>query len=820
MRPLFFIFVASLLLLSAAAIPQEPLAGSHANEIAVLESERLALRETINELEHNKADLETQYQSLSGSRLLHRVLQEQRAMLPDVRTTDYQDRLAELRLQLFYTQRQLRDAEHLQTAQAAALLQEKEMLERHIDLIVDVQAKQLHLSNIRNEFSNQLEEYLFWTPSNPAMNWNWWLSVPDMLQAQFATMQSAARSMIEHTQARITLYVFFLIIALIAVTYKRPFLKRKIDAYQAHVKDPELAASPWVVPGALAKIALYVLPGTLVLLIIGQFIQAPPDAVHLNPGAAFTALAFAWFVLSFLHKLTKPTGFAHLYFDWPQETCASVRKFIRLFGAVLLPLTFILAFATQQTSLYAQDVIGSLALLFSSIYLLVLVLWIFRRLPPLYDSPYIHRSIAAVLLLLPVSLIYMVSTGYYFTALKLSGYYLATFYVLSAWIISEASIYRAISFSTQRLQKQQEEIQAQALAEIDDDTERAKEIPEPDVDPLRAHQQAIRLARFLLLIIFAFVLYAVWSDAMVALHYLDTQFIFQDGEELSVMPISFGAIFSTLFIILVSVILVRNLPGLLEMLVLSRLNLEMGTSYAVTSLLNYVLVGIAVVSVFATLGVQWSQLQWLAAGLTVGLGFGLQAIFANFISGLILFFERPVRVGDIVTLDNLSGRVSKIRIRATVITDFDRRDIVVPNQNFITSKFVNWSLSNTVTRITIKVGVAYGSDLEKTRTILLDIAEKEPRILDDPPPQILFLSFGESTLDHEIRVHVGALKDRNPTIDAVNREIDRRFKEAGIEIAFNQIDVHFRNELGIEKLVEQRGPEPKQEPQQDAPADK
>ncbi|TRW49889.1 mechanosensitive ion channel [Aliidiomarina halalkaliphila] len=816
MRHIFLITVASLLFFIAnPGAAQASATGDHAYEMAELEKQREQLSQQISELEQNKADLDSQYQSLSGSRLLHRVLQEQRSMLPDAFTVDYHDRLAELRLQLFYTQRQLREAEQLAPSQAAALRQQRDTLEEHIALIVEVHTKEQQFGNLRREFGNQLDEYLFWTPSNPSMNWAWWQSVPERIQQQFGTMQSAVQLMVQNTHVRLTSYVFFLLLALAAVIYKRPYLKEKIDSYSANIKDPDFAASPWVVPGALIKIALYVMPGTLVLLIIGQFIQSPPEAEHLNPGAAFTALAFAWFVLSFLHKLTKPTGFAHLYFDWPQTTCASVRKFIRLLGAVLLPLTFILAFATQQTSLFGQDVVGSLALLFASIYLLALVIWIFQRIPPLYDSRYIHRSIAFVVALLPITLIYMVTTGFYYTALKLSGYYLATFYVLAAWIISEASIYRAINFSTQRLQKQQEEQQKEllALAEIEDDSEQAKEIPEPEVDPLRAHQQAIRLARFLLLIVFAFVLFAVWSDAMVALEYLDTQFIWQDGDEVGVLPISFGGLFSTIFIIVVSVILVRNLPGLLEMLVLSRLNLEMGTSYAVTSLLNYVLVGIAIVAIFSALGLQWAQLQWLAAGLTVGLGFGLQAIFANFISGLILFFERPVRVGDIVTLDNLSGRVSKIRIRATVITDFDRRDIVVPNQNFITSKFVNWSLSNTVTRITVKVGIAYGSDLEKAREILLDIAEKEPRILPDPPPQVLFLSFGESTLDHEIRVHVGALKDRNPTIDAVNREIDRRFKEAGIEIAFNQIDVHFRNELGFEKLVEQRGP--KETPSED-----
>lgn len=765
------------------------------------------LEQQLAELRQNKADLDQQYENLAGSRLLHRVLLEQRASLPRFTITDLNDVLAEHRLALFYLQRQLRQAEeaNLPTEQ---LRLEKERLEATIETLVTLMDTQRQLSVATQNFAAQLEEYLFWTPSEPPINRDWWLALPQRTEQQLARIQSATSAMLRNVSLQWNGYVLFLLIALGLLAWKRPYFKQSLKTYESEVRNTETQASPWLVPIALTKMALYVLPGTIALLALGQFFHAPSDAEHLNPGAAFTALAFAWFMLSFLHKLTNPNGFAHHYFNWPKETCARLRKFLWLLGCMLLPLTFVLAFAIQQTTLYAEDVLGSLSLLLASLYLLGIIIWLFVKLPPLYASLYVHRAIAGAFLILPISLMLMVFNGYYYTALKLSGYYLATFYVLSAWVILEASIHRSIQLSTERLRVQQAEERARALAELEaaGDTEQSKEIPEPEVDPEQAYQQAIRLGRFVLLVVFTFVLFTVWSDATVALQYLDTQFIWQPSDDVGVFPVSLGALLTAAFITIVSVILVRNLPGLLEMLVLSRLNLEMGTSYAVTSLLNYVLVGIAVVAIFGTLGMQWSQLQWLAAGLTVGLGFGLQAIFANFVSGLILFFERPVRVGDIVTLDNLSGRVSKIRIRATVITDFDRRDIVVPNQNFITSKFVNWSLSNTVTRITIKVGVAYGSNLEKTREILLDIADKESRIQKDPPPQALFLSFGESTLDHELRVHVGALKDRNPTIDAVNREIDRRFREAGIEIAFNQIDVHFRNELGIEKLIERREP--------------
>src|SRR5699024_8553974 len=133
----------------------------------------------------------------------------------------------------------------------------------------------------------------------------------------------------------------------------------------------------------------------------------------------------------------------------------------------------------------------------------------------------------------------------------------------------------------------------------------------------------------------------------------------------------------------------RNLPGLPEAMVLSRLELKQGSAYAIGTLLSYTIVSTGLVVSLATLGVAWSQLQWLVAALGVGLGFGLQEIFANFVSGLIILFERPVRIGDTITIRDLTGSVTKINTRATTISDWDRKEIIVPNKAFITEQFIN-----------------------------------------------------------------------------------------------------------------------------------
>lgn len=259
-------------------------------------------------------------------------------------------------------------------------------------------------------------------------------------------------------------------------------------------------------------------------------------------------------------------------------------------------------------------------------------------------------------------------------------------------------------------------------------------------------------------------------------------------------------------IIIVSWVMTRNLPGLLEVLVLSRLKLRQGSTYAITTILTYIIVGIGAIASLGMIGVTWNKLQWLAAALTVGLGFGLQEIFANFVSGIILLFERPIRIGDTVTIGTYSGTVSKIRIRATTIVDFDRKEVIIPNKAFVTERLINWSLSDTVTRITIAIGVAYGSDLDKVKRVLLSAATSNNKVMTEPAPNVYFTSFGASTLDHELRFYVRQIGDRGVTSDEVNRAIDKLCRENDIDIAFNQLEVHLHNNKGDEVQEVKRRP--------------
>jgi potassium efflux system protein len=211
------------------------------------------------------------------------------------------------------------------------------------------------------------------------------------------------------------------------------------------------------------------------------------------------------------------------------------------------------------------------------------------------------------------------------------------------------------------------------------------------------------------------------------------------------------------------------------------------------TIFRYLVLAIGLVVAFSHIGVDWSKLQWIVAALGVGLGFGLQEIVANFVSGIIILFERPVRVGDLISIDDTVGTVTRIEIRAITITDPDNFEVLVPNKAFITGTVKNWSLTSPVTRLVVKVGVAYGSDVGLAHKTLLAIATADENVLESPAPTVLFVGFGDSSLDLELRVFVGRIESRLSTLHNLHAAIHDAFNAAGLEIPFPQRDLHLRS---------------------------
>jgi potassium efflux system protein len=262
-----------------------------------------------------------------------------------------------------------------------------------------------------------------------------------------------------------------------------------------------------------------------------------------------------------------------------------------------------------------------------------------------------------------------------------------------------------------------------------------------------------------------------------------------------------------LVISIITVVSARNLPSLLEMLFLEHLPLDRSFRYATKALISYTIVVVGMILAFRALSIGWSNVQWLATALTFGLAFGLQEIFANFVAGIILMFERPIRIGDWITVDEFTGVVTKIRTRATKIVNWDRKEYVIPNKDFITGRLVNWTLSDAINRVVIEVGIAYGSDVDKAKSLIYEICQNHPKTLEEPPTVVAFQEFGDSSLNLSIRTFIGDIESRLPVIDKLHTEINRAFKEAGIEISFPQRDLHVRSiDRGIVDVVRGNSP--------------
>jgi small-conductance mechanosensitive channel len=235
------------------------------------------------------------------------------------------------------------------------------------------------------------------------------------------------------------------------------------------------------------------------------------------------------------------------------------------------------------------------------------------------------------------------------------------------------------------------------------------------------------------------------------------------------------------------------LQGLLLEQVFPKRRVQRGVQLALSRLVHYALVTVGFLFALGALGVNFRNITIIGGALGVGIGFGLQSIVNNFVSGLILLFERPIKVGDWVQMADQWGEISKIGLRATVVQTFDRSEIVVPNADLVSNQVTNWTLTDRYMRIRVNVGVAYGSDVPLVIQTLKEVALDNPMVVSDPAPQILFMAFGESSLDFELRIWVNEIGNFVEVRSQLNQEIDRSFREAGIEIAFPQRDLHLRS---------------------------
>jgi potassium efflux system protein len=593
-------------------------------------------------------------------------------------------------------------------------------------------------------------------------------------------------------------------LGMLALIAFRPRMRRAIVASGEAIRSIKQDTFTQTL-SALALTLLRAAPVPLLFILAGLLLgSAAEDSREAGAvGFGLQRVAAMFGALFFLWETLAPKGLGESHFRWNPAITGLIRRHAAWYIPVqVLFLLFVATiFGLWEIDRGVQEM-GRLAYLASDGALLVCFATIFRPRGGIFDAAIRARPAGwlarlagiwyPLVLALPGSMLAMAFAGHYFAALGLRERFAATARFALLSVVIYALVYRWMAIRHRRLALQQA---VEERKEREDEEKGAgrpagdlPEIEEPEIDLTRVGRQTVSLMRFLLFVVLASGIASIWSRIVPAFSGI--------GEGWTVGGLPVAGILSGALLAAVTAVTARNLPGLLEIALLQNLPIRQGTRYAISTLSQYAVVAAGTVATAGAVGLDPSKLGWIVAALSFGLGFGLQEIVANFVCGVILLFERPVRVGDVVTIGEVSGTVTRINIRATTLTDWDRREFIVPNKEFITGRLLNWTLTNTINRITLKVGIAYRSDLARAEAVLLGIVRETPGVLADPAPFVTLESFGDSALDLSLRVFLPHLDDRLKVIHRINGEIHRRFREEGIEIPFPQRDVRVRPEGG------------------------
>ncbi|MEH6812524.1 MAG: mechanosensitive ion channel domain-containing protein [Motiliproteus sp.] len=672
----------------------------------------------------------------------------------------------------------------------------------------EVAAQQLH-SQIQ-QFQELVAQHLLWVPNTGAANAK---RLP-LLQQNLIWLFSLERwqqvvPVFYQTPKKSSALLFFsvVVLALWFLGRKRlASLQRTFSPHVGKVAQDRFSNSLHLLIAGL----FYALPLPLLFFATGRLLQNHGDHAFVQ-GVGQGLIWHSYMLLFWVccRNWGGPQGLLAAHLHWQARGVQQWLRQLRRLVFFSFPLLIIIAITEAIDSEAMRTTLGRGAFVCWCLGLSLFFLRTLREklLPDADNTAILHRQrpyllIWGLLVLIPLSLAGISLFGYFYTGLKLISMLLYSLVIASALILTYGIALRGLLIQERRIAFEQAKTRrAEMLAQRAKEEERCSETPmdlldENYIDLKTISDQTRGLVKILLWIAFGVLMWTLWSPLFSALNILDTIVVWETTLNLNgtqqLQPITLKAFSLSLSILLLMWIGIRNLPGVMQLLVLQHLSLSPGTGYAVTTLLNYLLILVGIVISFNILGFDWSKVQWLVAALSVGLGFGLQEIFANFISGLIILFEKPIRIGDTITINGLTGSVSKIQIRATTIVDWDRKEIIVPNKSFITEQLVNWSLSDPITRVKILVGVAYGSDTELVERLLLEAAGANTMVLDSPKPEAFFISFGDSTLNYELRVYVSEMSSRNPVIHGLHNLIDRKFRANKVEIAFPQLDLHIK----------------------------
>lgn len=784
------------------------------------------------------AKVKQQYELAGWNQAIGLMLQEQRRTLPDLRLlrkkmADNETAIAEtglLQVQHDEEQKRLENIEAYaaqlaaDVAQADAASELSALLASRRELLGKIMALNQTVLGVRAEtdvlyrqladlvtaFQTYLAERMLWVRSTPLMQFADFAHLPGEVKAFFGQQWLAsATALLAHIAASPMLLLACLATGILRGSKK--WLLGRLDTVVDRAVNP--TTYDFGLPlQAVVLTMLLALPWPLLVLTLSWGMQAMPEATEFSRAIAFSlsAIGHRLFLLTWVRRLLLPQSLAVHFFHWPKAVVTSLRRGTDVLLYGFLPAVFLTQVAFHANyhvggsfTLGRLMLIGGIGILAVALYLLFhprIGVWhgtLHNHAHRL--SARLYPLVFFLIMLLPLALGGVVVAGFVVAVGSLIRCLFNSLWVVVGIVVMHRLIEQWLVQSSRRLilrgeSKSQRKTgpgreAGRQSVEQDGGAETEAEV---DLGELSADSR--KLLDAVALLAGAFGLWLVWAEVLPALRIFNELVLWKypvvvDGQK-TLLPVTLADAGLSLLIGIVTLLAVRRFPALLNIVLLQHLELSPGSRYTATTLSRYGIGGIGLLLVTNTLGFRWEQIQWLVAALGVGIGFGLQEIVANFISGLILLFERPIRVGDVVTVGGTDGVVTRIRIRATTIRDFDGKELLVPNKEFISGHLLNWSLSDPITRIMVPVGLAYGSDVQLAMQQMIAAAREHPAVLDDPRPTVTFDSFGDNALLLTLRCFIGSVDNRVGIKSDLHLAIDGKFRAAALALAFPQRDVH------------------------------
>lgn len=702
----------------------------------------------------------------------------------------------------------------------------------YLDTLADLDTKESELIVKTREFSEFTSEYILWIRSAELPSTSdagdlqgalGWVFSP---RGWAAVRQAFASDVSRHPY----LYTAIPAVILTLAVSQHLFRKRLRQAGRDATQSQSTSIRPTAIALAATIFLSIVWPAALWLAGWRLSHAAVRSDLVLALARGFEGAALLLATLNVARHLCRGQGLGEAHFDWPQNSLRLVRQSVWWLTMAGLPLACLVIITESQRDEAIKNSLGRMAFIALQVLLLVAAhkVWhapagLARGLAARQGNRWWNRlcrlghitSIAA-----PVALAALATVGYYYTAVQLEQRLLATFWLVGGLMILHAVLLRwlLLAYRDLAMKRVREKKTAKVTtARRTEDGEAADSESEPTVGLSDINEQTHKLLGLVACCAFLVGSSLIWVEVFPALEFLDRVALWPKpltmlDPDATVKPghyvLTLGQLALASLTALLTVAAARNIPGLLEIAVLRHLKLDSGARYAVDAVTRYVITAVGLGIALSHVGIGWNNVQWLVAAMTVGLGFGLQEIFANFVSGLLLLFERPIRINDIVSVGDITGRVTRIRIRATTITDGDRRELIVPNKDIFGGKIINWTLSDTVSRMTIKVDVAYGSDSDMVKKLLLKVAGENSLVLKDPAPHAYFDEFGTSTLVFKLGVYMGNRDNLNQIRHELNTAIKAAFRAARIEMAvpLEDITIHELPETPLPESHALRGP--------------